>query len=374
MKGILGRKIGMTQVFTDHGISIPVTIVEAKPNIVTAVFSQEKDGYVGTQLGVQDVKKHLQNKPEKGHFAKSNTVPKKFVKEIRDMDGHDLGATIDVSIFTVGELVDATGTGKGKGFAGAIKRHNQSIGPKSHGGGGGSQPQRQTGSLGDISGNKVVKGMTMPGQMGNVRRTQQNLEIISIDVENNIILIKGSIPGPRKSFVIIEEAVKGLPSKTPTELVNVKEAEEKNALLESAKKAGADVNTDMSVEDMKAAINAASESKAAEAKATEAKDEADKISAEADKVEEKVEEAKEEVKKAEESGDAEAIKVATEKTENLEKQAETVEAKAEEAKAEAKEVQAEAAVKEAEAEKLQVAPEPEAAEEEPKAEEAKGDA
>ena len=367
MKGILGRKVGMTQVFTEHGNSIAVTVIEVKPNIVTAIFSQEKDGYVGTQLGVEDVKKHLQKKPVKGHFAKANTVPKKFVKEIRGMDGHELGATLDASIFTVGELVDVTGTGKGKGFAGAIKRHNQSIGPKSHGGGGGSQPQRQTGSLGDISGNKVVKGMTMPGQMGNVRRTQQNLEVIAIDAKNNLILIKGSTPGPKKSFVIIEDAVKGLPSKTPVELVNVKEAQEKNELLDEAKKAGAAVNTDMSVEDMKAAINAAAEAKKAEEEAVKAKEAAAKVAEEAKKVEAKVEEAKAEVEKAEKSGDEEAVKAAEAKTETLEKQAEKVEANAEEAKAEAQEAVAEAASKEAESEKLQV-------ETEEVAEEAKGDA
>ena len=296
MKGILGRKIGMTQVFTDHGKSIAVTVIEVKPNIVTAIFSKEKDGYVATQLGVEDVKKHLYKKPETGHFAKANTVPKKFVKEIRGMDGHELGATIDASIFEIGELVDVTGTGKGKGFAGAIKRHNQSIGPKSHGGGGGSQPQRQTGSLGDISGNKVVKGMTMPGQMGNVRRTQQNLEVIGVDVENNLILIKGSTPGPKKSFVIVEQAVKGLPSKVAVKLVNVKEAQEKNELLEEAKKSGADVNTDMSIEDMKATILAATEAKKAEEEAKKAAEVAEKAAVEAEKVEAAAGKAEEEAK------------------------------------------------------------------------------
>jgi len=354
MKGLLGRKIGMTQVYTDHGQSIAVSVIEVQPNVVTSVFTKEKDGYTALQLGVVDVKKHLQKKPQVGHFAKANTVPKKFTKEIRGMEGFELGATIDVSLFAAGELVDVTGTAKGKGFAGAIKRHNQSIGPKSHGGGGGSQPVRQTGSLGDIAGNKVVKGMTMPGQMGNVQRTQQNLEVIGTDLENNIILIKGSIPGPKKSYVIVREAVKGLPSKDAKQLVNVKEVQIKNELLEEAKKAGADVNTDMSVEEMKAAIAAAAEAKAAEAAAAKAEEEAQKAKEEAAKVEAAAEKAKEEAEKAAASGNEEAAKEAEAKAEALEKQAEAVEAKVEEAKEEAKEAKAEAAVAEAKAEELQV--------------------
>ncbi|MCP4353797.1 MAG: 50S ribosomal protein L3, partial [Desulfobacterales bacterium] len=168
MKGILGRKVGMTQLYSDHGKLIPVTVIEVKPNVVSKVLTEEHDGYAALQLGLEDKKASRQNKPETGHFKKANTTPKRFVKEIRGMEGFDLGATIDASIFTPGELVDVQGTSKGHGFSGAIKRHNQSIGPKSHGGGGGSQPQRQTGSLGDIAGNKVVKGMTMPGQFGHV--------------------------------------------------------------------------------------------------------------------------------------------------------------------------------------------------------------
>lgn len=257
MKGILGRKIGMTQVYTDHGILLPVTIIEVKPNVVTQIFSKDKDGYTSVQLGLEDKKASRQNKPEQGHFKKANTTPKRFVKEIRGMEGFELGQTIDSSIFKVGELVDVTGTSKGKGFAGTIKRHNQAIGPKSHGGGGGSQPVRQTGSLGDISGNKVVKGMTMPGQMGHVQRTVQNLEVIKIDLVNNVLVVKGSIPGPNKSFVVIKNATKGLPSREATKLVNLEEMIEKNHLLENAKKFNVELNVDMSIEEMKQIISEA---------------------------------------------------------------------------------------------------------------------
>ena len=355
MKGILGRKVGMTQVFTDHGQAIAVSVIEVKPNVVTAILTKEKNGYDAIQLAVEDRKKSTHKKPEVGHFKKSNTVPKKFVRELRNFEGSfTLGQTIDASIFAAGELVDVIGTSKGKGFAGAIKRHNQSIGPKSHGGGGGSQPQRQTGSLGDIAGNKVVKGMTMPGHMGSERTTMQNLEVIAIDLENNALLVKGSIPGPNKSFVIVRQAIKGLKNKDGVKLVNVREAQMKNALLEDAKKAGADVNTDMSVEEMKAAIKAADDARLAARDALEAKKEAEKLAEEATKVEAAAEKAVEAVEAAKASGDTEAVKEAEVKAEQLEKQVEAVEAKAEEAKVEAKEAKAEAKAVAKEAEKLQV--------------------
>ena len=359
MKGILGRKVGMTQVFTEQGQAIAVSVIEVKPNVITEILTKEKHGYDAIQLAVEDRKKSTHKKPEVGHFKKSNTVPKKFVKEIKNFEGDfSLGQTIDASIFAPGELVDVIGISKGKGFAGAIKRHNQSIGPKSHGGGGGSQPQRQTGSLGDIAGNKVVKGMTMPGHMGSERTTMQNLEVIAIDLASNALLVKGSIPGPNKSFVIVRQAVKGLDNKTGVKLVNVREAQEKNALLEAAKKAGADVNTDMSVEDMKAAIKAADEARIASREALEAKKEADKLAEEATKVEAAAEKAQEAVETAKASGDTEAVKEAEVKVEQLEKQVEAVEAKAEEAKVEAQEAKAEAKSAVKEAEKLQVETEP----------------
>ena len=340
MKGILGRKVGMTQLFSEHGRSIPVSVVEVQSNVVTAVFTNDKDGYAATQLATGDKRDKVTTKPMLGHFKKAKTNGKYFVREIRGMEGHELGATLNASLFNAGELVDVTGTSKGKGFQGNIKRHNQKIGPKSHGGGGGSQPTRQTGSIGDVVSNKVNKGMTMPGHMGAEQVTVQNLEIVAIDLDNNALLIKGSIPGPNKGFVVVREAVKGLPNKDAQKLVNVKEVAEKNALLEEAKKAGADVNTDMSIEDMKAAIAAAAEAKKAEEAAAKATEEAEKAKEEAEKVEAAAEKAKEE-------GDEE-------KAAALEKQAEAIEAKAEEAKEEAKEAKAEAAVAEAKAEELQV--------------------
>ena len=291
MKGILGKKVGMTQLFTEHGRAIAVSVVEVQPNVVTSVFTNENDGYTATQLATGDKRDKVTTKPMLGHFKKAKTNGKYFVKEIRGMEGHKLGDKIDATIFSAGELVDVTGTSKGKGFQGNIKRHNQKIGPKSHGGGGGSQPVRQTGSLGDVVSNRVFKGMTMPGHMGAEQVTVQNLEVIAIDTANNALLIKGSIPGPRKGFVVIKEAVKGLPNKEAQQLVNVKEAHEKNLLLEEAKKSGADVNTDMTLEEMKSTIKAAEEAKKAEAEAEKAKvEEAKKV--EATKVEEKVEEVK----------------------------------------------------------------------------------
>ncbi|MGL5617965.1 MAG: 50S ribosomal protein L3 [Metamycoplasmataceae bacterium] len=257
MKGILGKKIGMTQIYSNHGQSIPVTVIEISQNIVTRVLTTESDGYNAIQLSSFEKKEKRTNKPLIGHFEKANTTPKRFVKEIREMDGFELGAEVKASIFKSGELVDVTGISKGKGFAGSIKRHNQKIGPKSHGGGGGSKPVRQTGSLGDISGNKVVKGMTMPGHMGNAKRTVQNLVIVHVNESENYILVKGSVPGPNKGFVIIKQAVKQLPNKQKIELVNLKEEIIKNELIEKAKHLSAQVNSDMSIDEMQAIILAA---------------------------------------------------------------------------------------------------------------------
>ncbi|AHH45346.1 50S ribosomal protein L3 [Mesomycoplasma bovoculi] len=225
MKGILGRKVGMTQVFSQDGQVIPVTVIEAQPNVVTAELTKEKNSYQAIQLGVFDKKTSRINKPEKGHFDKAQTTAKRFVREFRDFEGYKLGDKIDLSIFSEGEFVDVVGTSKGKGFAGTIKRYNQAIGPRSHGGGGGSKPIRQTGSIGDISGNKVVKGMTMPGHLGHERVTVQNLEVIKIDLANNVLLVKGSIPGPKKSYVIVKQASKNSTAKTPINLVNYSEVQ-----------------------------------------------------------------------------------------------------------------------------------------------------
>ena len=206
MKGILGKKIGMTQVFTKEGKLIPVTVIEVEPNVVTQIKTVEKDGYDAIQLGAQTIREKLSNKPELGHVKKANTTPKRFLREMRGVNVNDytLGQTIGVDIFEAGEIVDVTGTSKGKGFQGVIKRHNQSRGPMGHG----SQYHRGVGSLGTMLPMHVLKGKKMPGQMGNVQRTVQNLEVVSIDTENSVILVKGNVPGPKKSLVMIRTAVK----------------------------------------------------------------------------------------------------------------------------------------------------------------------
>ena len=206
MKGILGKKIGMTQVFTKEGKLIPVTVVEVEPNVVTQIKTVEKDGYDAIQLGTETVRESLSTKAETGHAKKANTTPKRFLREIRgvNVNEYTLGQTIGVDVFEAGEIVDVTGTSKGKGFQGVIKRHNQAIGPKGHG----SQYHRGVGSLGTLLPMHVLKGKKMPGQMGNVQRTVQNLEIVSVDTENSVILVKGNVPGPKKSLVMIRTAVK----------------------------------------------------------------------------------------------------------------------------------------------------------------------
>ncbi len=206
MKGILGRKIGMTQVFATEGKLIPVTVVEVEPNVVTQIKTTEKDGYEAIQLGYETVSEKRSSKPKMGHTQKANTEPKRFLREIRGVNVEDytLGQVINVDIFEEGEIVDVTGTSKGKGYQGVIKRHNQSRGPMGHG----SQYHRGVGSLGTMRPMHVLKGKKLPGQMGNVQRTVQNLEIIAIDTENSLILVKGNVPGPKKSLVVIKTAVK----------------------------------------------------------------------------------------------------------------------------------------------------------------------
>jgi len=253
MQGILGRKAGMTTVFANDGRAVPVTVVEVKPNVVLQVKTMEVDGYNAIKLGVEDKKEQRATKAEMGVAKAANTSAKYFIKEIRNMEGFELGNVIDGSIFEVGQFVDVTGISKGKGFQGSIKRHNQSRGPMAHG----SKHHRLTGSIGDIRGH-VIKGKNMPGHMGHEQVTMQNLEIVGIDVENNAILIKGSIPGPNKSFVTIKSSVKLDKVATPVELVNVKEEQIKNELLEQAKKVGAEVTTAMTVSEMKEIIAEAS--------------------------------------------------------------------------------------------------------------------
>lgn len=206
MKGILGRKIGMTQVFATDGTLIPVTVVEATPNIVLQKKTVATDGYDAIQVGFEDKREKLATKAEKGHVAKAGTAPKRFIKEFRydEMMSYEVGQEITVDSFVAGEVVDVTGTSKGKGYQGVIKRHNQHIGPKGHGSG----AHRIVGSMGPIAPNRIAPGKKLPGQMGNVTRTVQNLEVVAVDKENNVLLIKGSVPGPKKGLVIVKSAVK----------------------------------------------------------------------------------------------------------------------------------------------------------------------
>lgn len=219
MKGILGIKRGMTQVFTKEGKLIPVTVIEVEPNVVTQVKTVETDGYEAIQLATGTIKEKSSNKPSMGHTKKANTEPKRFLREIRGVNTADytLGQVIGVDIFSEGEMIDVSGISKGKGFQGVIKRHNQSRGPMGHG----SQYHRGVGSLGTMLPMHVLKGKKMPGHMGNVKRTIQNLEIVSIDKENNVILVKGNVPGPKKSLVIIHTAVKNPDVvNTPSDLIS----------------------------------------------------------------------------------------------------------------------------------------------------------
>ena len=205
MKGNLGKKVGMTQVFAKSGKLIPVTVVEVEPNVITQIKTVEKDGYNAIQLAAVTVREKVSNKAKIGHTNKANTAPKRFLKEIRgvNVEEYTLGQVIDASIFKEGEIVDVSGTSKGKGFQGVIKRYNQSRGPMGHG----SQYHRGVGSLGTMLPMHVLKGKKLPGHMGNVASTIQNLEVVAVDLENNVILIKGNVPGPKKSLVMIKTSV-----------------------------------------------------------------------------------------------------------------------------------------------------------------------
>ncbi|MBQ9072638.1 MAG: 50S ribosomal protein L3 [Bacilli bacterium] len=206
MKGILGRKIGMTQVFTESGKLIPVTVVEVEKNVVTQIKTKENDGYEAIQLGFGNTREKLATKASAGHTAKAQTTPKRFFREIKgvDINSYTLGQEISADIFTPGEVVDVTGTTKGKGFQGVIKRHGQSRGPMGHG----SHYHRRPGSMGTMRPMRVFKGKKLAGHMGTLTVTIQNLEIVAVDTENNVILISGNIPGPKKGLVIIKSAVK----------------------------------------------------------------------------------------------------------------------------------------------------------------------
>lgn len=220
-KAILATKVGMTQIFNEDGTLTPVTVLQAGPCVVTQIKTVENDGYSAVQVGFVDKKektvnkdkggrkeivhRHGVTKAEQGHFAKAGVSGKRFVREFKLEGEYELAQEIKVDIFEAGDKVDATAISKGKGFQGAIKRHNQHRGPMTHG----SKFHRHAGSNGAASDpSKVFKGKKMPGQMGNKKITIQNLEVVRVDAENNLLLVKGSVPGPKKSLVTIKEAVK----------------------------------------------------------------------------------------------------------------------------------------------------------------------
>ena len=206
-KAILTTKVGMTQVFSEDGVLTPVTVLQAGPCVVTQVKTVENDGYSAVQVGFGDIREKLVNKPKKGHFAKAGVTAKRFLKEFRleDAESYTLGQEIKADVFAAGDKVDATAKSKGKGFQVAIKRHGQSRGPMAHG----SKYHRHAGSNGSATTpGRVFKGKHMPGHMGAVRVTVQNLEVVSVDAEKNLILVKGAVPGPKKSLVMLKESVK----------------------------------------------------------------------------------------------------------------------------------------------------------------------
>ena len=221
MKGILGRKAGMTEVFTADGKLIPVTVVEVKPNVVTQIKTVEKAAYNALQSGAFDKKEKSSNKPEMGHVKKANTSPKRFLKEIRGLDtsSYTLGQVLSADVFSKGDTVDVTGTSKGKGFQGVIKRWNQSRGPETHG----STYHRRVGSMGTMRPMRVLKGKKLPGHMGNEQVTIQNLMIVDVDTENKYILVSGNVPGAKNTFVFIREAIKGSKNTPAVELVSYEE-------------------------------------------------------------------------------------------------------------------------------------------------------
>ena len=206
-KAILATKVGMTQIFNEDGVLTPVTVLQAGPVVVTQVKTVENDGYSAVQVGFADKREKLVNKPLKGHFDKAGVSYKRYIREVKleDAENYALGHAIKADIFVAGDKIDVTAISKGKGFQGAIKRHGQSRGPMAHG----SKFHRHAGSNGSSSDpSRVFKGKKMPGQMGNKKVTVQNLEIVRVDAENNLLLVKGAVPGPKKAMVTIKETVK----------------------------------------------------------------------------------------------------------------------------------------------------------------------
>ena len=208
-KAILGRKLGMTQIFTEEGQVVPVTVVESGNNVVVQNKTVENDGYNAIQIGFGAIKESKVNSPMKGHFAKAGVAPVKFIREMRleNASEYNVGDTIGVDIFSAGELVDVTGTSKGKGFDGGIKRHNFARGPMGHG----SKSHREPGSTGAMisgHGGRVLKGKKLPGHMGSEKVTVQRLTVVRVDADRNLLLIKGAIPGPKKGLVVVKSTVK----------------------------------------------------------------------------------------------------------------------------------------------------------------------
>ncbi len=206
-KAIIAKKIGMTQVFTENGTLVPVTVLEAGPCVVIQKKTMENDGYEAIQVGFMDAKAKQVTKPEQGHFAKAGVAAKKVVKEFRleDASAYEVGAEIKADVFAAGEKVDASGVSKGKGFQSTIKRYNAQRGPMGHG----SKSHRVTGSMGtSATPSRVKKGKRMPGHMGSVKVTIQNLEIVRADAEKNLLLIKGAVPGPKGAVLVIKNSVK----------------------------------------------------------------------------------------------------------------------------------------------------------------------
>lgn len=205
-KGILGRKVGMTQIFTGTGLAIPVTVIEAGPCYVVQKKTPEKDGYTAIQIGFGEKRENLFNKPLKGHFNKSGVRPLRYLRELRveDPEAYQVGQEIKAGIFAEGERVDVVGTTKGKGFAGGIKRHGFHRGPMAHG----SKYHRRPGSLGAKGPARVYKGRKLPGHLGAERITVQNLEVIRVDGDRNLLALKGAVPGPKGGLVLVKPSTK----------------------------------------------------------------------------------------------------------------------------------------------------------------------
>ena len=221
-KGLIGKKIGMTQIFNEEGKVIPVTVIEAGPCVVSQVKTEETDGYNSIQLGFGAIKESKVNKPERGHFTKANIAPARYLREFRvdSIEDVKVGDELKADIFMAGDKIDIQGTSKGKGFQGVIKRHGQHRGPMGHG----SMYHRRPGSMGSTSTpGRVFKGKKLPGHMGHEQITIQNLMIVDVDTENKYILVSGNVPGAKNSYVFIREAIKGSKNFEPLELVSYEE-------------------------------------------------------------------------------------------------------------------------------------------------------